>query len=450
MWPAAVLVEARTPALRHSAGMARCRANWSEPDAAAALACLILDEEKGNPHRQHPLPRPLYSDSIASFLHFDDPVPNQLYVIGGRNRDHGPLDTVEMFDTWNGCWVQCPSMSARRAGCAAAVLRDQRILCMGGYDVNGIVQGLLATCEAFDPIQEAWDASVADMERARWGHGCAAMDGLVYVVGGCSLQPGAPPEETFMETLRSCEVYDPGANTWRPTADLQFARAGSRVVAIGTKYLAAVGGCDDVFGRAQTLSSVELFDITACRWTLLDVHLTTPRTTAAVASVEGRGILVIGGAPSLSTSEVCRLRVPADTGEVGGEQTSALAEPEATGALPALHVGDISEGRMGCQAAVLQLPAPGANYPLCSRTCVVVVGGENGEEELEQADVRQFDSVLVYDAEECVWLPGEVVPPMLAPRTAMAVCVGCGYVRGYPSRGRKDASEPVVTSRGGS
>eukprot|EP00959_Pyramimonas_sp_CCMP1952_P060371 1261375-Pyramimonas_sp.AAC.1 len=69
-----------------------------------------------------------------------------------------------MFDTWNGCWVQCPSMSARRAGCAAAVLRDQRILCMGGYDVNGIVQGLLATCEAFDPIQEAWDASVADME----------------------------------------------------------------------------------------------------------------------------------------------------------------------------------------------------------------------------------------------------------------------------------------------
>jgi len=411
---------------------------WSEPDAADALACLILDDEKGNPHRPHPLQRPLYSVSIASFLRFDEPLPNQLYVIGGRNRDQGPLDTVEMFDTWNGCWMQCPSMSARRAGCAAAALPDERILCAGGYGVNGIVQGILATCEAFDPTLEAWDANVEDMERARWGHGCATIDGLVYVVGGCSLQPGAPPEEAFMETLRSCEVYDP--------------RAGSRVVAIGTKYLAAVGGCDDVFGHALTLSCVELFDIVACRWTLLDVRLTTPRTTAAVASMEDRGILVIGGAPSLSTSEVCRPHVTPGA-DMGGGETGAFAEREAADVpgrrLPTLHVGNISEGRMGCQAAVLQLPAPGANYPLCSRTCVLVVGGENGEEESMEADVRQFDSVLVYDAEECVWVPEEIVPPMLAPRTAMAVCVGRGNVRGYPSRARKEATEPAVASRGG-
>jgi hypothetical protein len=331
-------------------------------------------------------------------------------------------------------------------------LPDERILCVGGYDVNGIVEGLMATGEAFDPTQQVWDASVADMGRARWGHGCATIDGLVYVVGGCSLQPGAPPEEAFMETLRSCEVYDPKANTWRPSADLHVARAGSRVVAIGTKYLAAVGGCDDVFGRALTLDSVELFDIVACRWTLLDVQLTTPRTTAAVASMEDRGILVIGGAPSLSTSEVCHLHVPPGA-DVGIGETGAPAEPEAADApgrrLPALDVGNISEGRMGCQAAVLQLPAPGANYPLCSRTCVLVVGGENGEEDLEQADVRQFDSVLAYDAEECMWLPEETVPPMLAPRTAMAVCVGRGHVRGYPSRERKEAPEAVVTSRGG-
>ncbi|CAK0803662.1 unnamed protein product, partial [Prorocentrum cordatum] len=44
------------------------------------------------------------------------------------------------------------------------------------------------------------------------------------------------------------------------------------------------------------------------------------------------------------------------------------AADDAGGSPGDLRVGSISEGRMGCQAAVLQLPAPGANYPLCTRT----------------------------------------------------------------------------------
>ncbi|CAE8647449.1 unnamed protein product, partial [Polarella glacialis] len=114
----------------------------------------------------------------------------------------------------------------------------------------------------------------------------------------------APARESFMETLRSCEVYDPASNTWAPCADLQMARAGSRVVAINDYCLAAVGGCDDVFGRAEMLPTVEVFDVTTGRWSLLDVQLSAPRTTAAVAALEDSRILVVGGAPSLSSAEV--------------------------------------------------------------------------------------------------------------------------------------------------
>jgi len=301
---------------------------------------------------------------------------------------------------------------------------------MGGYDVNGIVQGLLATCEAFDPIQEAWDASVADMERARWGHGCAAMDGLVYVVGGCSLQPGAPPEETFMETLRSCEVYDPGANTWRPTADLQFARAGSRVVAIGTKYLAAVGGCDDVFGRAEMLASVEVYDTRTSAWSMLQEQLSVPRTTAAAAALDEHRIIVMGGAPSLSSVEI--FDVP---GTSKGGEAAAATQPSSSSRGGCKDLGDMTEGRMGCQAVLMKLPADGQDYPLCTRPCVVVVGGENGEEDLddEQATARQFDSVLVYDLEESHWRPERSFPPIPTPRTAMTLCVASGQVRGHVS-----------------
>jgi hypothetical protein len=62
---------------------------------------------------------------------------------------------------------------------------------------------------------------------------------------------------------------------------------------------------------------------------------------------------------------------------------------------------------------------------------VLVVGGEedqgDGWEDLEETPpTRQFSSVLVYDAVECVWRPEGAFPSMPTPRTAMALCVGLG------------------------
>eukprot|EP00931_Biecheleriopsis_adriatica_P006968 TRINITY_DN10830_c0_g1_i1.p1 TRINITY_DN10830_c0_g1~~TRINITY_DN10830_c0_g1_i1.p1 ORF type:complete len:408 (-),score=60.23 TRINITY_DN10830_c0_g1_i1:44-1267(-) len=397
--------------------MRTCRIEWSDPGAERALLWLAIDDLKGNSKRR--LPQAVYA-LVASFLQFDAPLPNQLYVVGGRNQQDGPLDSVEMFDTWHGCWVPCPPMSVKRAGCGAAELPDRRILCVGGYDADGIVRGLLSSCEVFDPLTQLWSSDIAPLAHARWGHGCATLGGLVYTVGGCSLRPGAPAREPFMATLRSCEVYDPVSNVWSPCADLQMPRAGSRVVALTEHRLAAVGGCDDVFGRAEMLPTVEVYDATTCRWSLLDVQLSAPRTTAAVAALEDRRVLVIGGAPSLSSAEVFHM-------------------PDADGVTPeghsdVLRLPDISEGRMGCQAVAMQLPPPDGRYPLCSQSCVLVVGGENGEEDWEgaQAPVRQFSSVLLYDTKECEWRPEPCFPSMLLPRTAMAVCVGHGRIQSPP------------------
>merc|ERR1711972_367530 len=91
---------------------------------------------------------------------------------------------------------------------------------------------------------------------------------------------------------------------WTPSADLHVARAGARVVTLGDQYLAAVGGCDDVFGRAELLASLEIFDVNVGSWALLSSQLSTPRTTAAVAAIDGERILVVGGAPSLSSAEL--------------------------------------------------------------------------------------------------------------------------------------------------
>jgi hypothetical protein len=226
-----------------------------------------------------------------------------------------------------------------------------------------------------------------------------------------------------METLRSCEVYDPELNSWSLCAPLQIARSGSRVVALDERYLAAIGGCDDVFGRAETQPTVEIFDIRSGHWSLLAGRLTHPRTTAAAAAIDSRQLLVVGGAPSLSSAEIYRVEIPERTSE-------RFSEEEQPNEDVTRAVVDMRDGRMGCQAALISLPAAGSSYPLSLRKSVVIVGGERCDEGGgDWPRVKQFSNVPVFDVETGEWREDSPVPPMAAQRTAVALCVGTGRVR---------------------
>lgn len=378
----------------------------------------------GSCRRRPPLPPALYCEHVAPFLRFDAPLPNMLYVFGGRNRRSGPVDTAEMLDTWHGVWVPCPPMPRRRAGSAAAALPDGRLLVVGGYDERGIVDGLLSNCDLYDPFREQWvPGGAAPLLRARWGHGCAAMGGKVYAVGGCSLKVDARPQEAFMETLRSCEVYDPKANKWDACSSLEVPRSGSRVVTLGEHLIAAVGGCDDVFGRAETQATIEVYSTDTGRWSLLERRLTLPRTSAGVAVVGDHCLFVAGGAPSQSSVEFCHMVGSSDCCEEG---------PDAAEDKGRSVVADMPEARMGCQAAVLPLPCRVSPGPQDSRRCLVVVGGERCDQSTSGLHplprVKQLSSVAVYDLEARSWCEASAVPPMAVPRTTMALCLGVGRV----------------------
>jgi len=405
----------------------RAKHQWTEPGTLEKLSLLALDDRK-NP-RHYSLPQLIYSEMIAPFLRFEGPVSDQLYVLGGRDHNQDPLDVVELFDSWNGRWVTCPPMTVRRAGCAAAALPDGRLLVVGGYDERGIVRGVLGSCEVFDPSLQAWSSACAGLLRPRWGHGCAVLGNLVYAVGGCALLPGSVTGEELMETLKTCEVYDVASNKWSTSTSLNVARAGARVVTIAGGKMAAVGGCDDVFGRAEMLASVEIFSEQTGMWSLLDTRLGVARTTAAAVALDSSRILVMGGAPSLASAEVYNMPQIIQNEQPGGCRPGS---PTSSGSHP---IGDMAEGRMGCQAVVMKLPAAGRNFPACTRQCVVVVGGENGDEDFDDegmALARQFSTVLVYEAEEGKWRPTDAFPPLPTPRTAMALCVAPGLVAGYP------------------
>eukprot|EP00932_Pfiesteria_piscicida_P022570 SRR837773.9320.p1 GENE.SRR837773.9320~~SRR837773.9320.p1 ORF type:complete len:206 (+),score=59.79 SRR837773.9320:41-619(+) len=190
--------------------------------------------------------------------------------------------------------------------------------------------------------------------------------------------------------------------------------------------MAAIGGCDDVFGRAETQPTVELFDAETGRWTLLPQRLTQARTTAAAVAVRGQEVLIVGGAPALASAELYRVTPPT---ALEAEVAAAAAATAAADARPS--VPDMPEGRMGCQAALVDLPAPGAAFPRTTRPSVVIVGGERCDEyDDEMPRIKQFKGVPVLDVATGTWREDAPIPDMTAARTAVALCVGLGHAVG--------------------
>lgn len=230
-----------------------------------------------------------------------------------------------------------------------------------------------------------------------------------------------------MQTLQSCEVYIPEENRWEERAPLQVGRSGLRLVAVEGRFLVAVGGCDDVFGRAETLPTVEIYDPQQNQWKVLDVKLQQPRTTAGVTSIGGNKLFVAGGAPGLASVEIYQAELPPE----GGTDCSNHSVQRTEDALDAqlrvnTTIRDMAEGRLGCQAATVALPGVGMSYPLSLSPSVIVVGGERCGRYWAQN--HQFASVRVFDVASQTWRDQESppVPPLPSPRTALALCVGVG------------------------
>ena len=264
------------------------------------------------------------------------------------------------------------------------------------------------------------------MSRARCGHGCATLGNLVYAVGGSSVQLGLRRgRAACMETLQGVEAYDAATGCWAPCAQLRVPRSGARLAALDDRHLAAIGGSNDGVGPySEMLTSVEIFDSQVGHWALLGRTLSVGRSTAGVAAIGGEEVLVIGGWPGLASAEVYRVPLEEKKEEATTSASAAAAAPQAgngayskDGHPDAGHgqpgqermpIQQLTDGRWDCQAVTMMLPAPGHDFPLCTRKCVVVVGGVT---ECAIWGGRACSSVLLYDVETDTWWVNHAFPP---------------------------------------
>jgi N-acetylneuraminic acid mutarotase len=268
------------------------------------------------------------------------------------------LASAEAYDPVSGTWSPLAALHTARAGHSATVLPDGRVLVAGGTGARGSTgTTALASTEVFDPATGAWTAA-APMTETRTGHQAVLLrDGRVLVIGG-TVATGGPPA-----ALAYCELFDPAAGSWTPTGDLGTGRTGHQATLLPDGTVLVTGG--DAVGRrpdgrydARSLDTAERYNPATGTWTAA-ARMPGPRTRHRGILLRTGQVLLTGGTSGPTFTAGYRTAVTYDPGADSWTGTGALARGRW-----AYAVAELSDGRIvvagGIAAGGLAAAGPGA------------------------------------------------------------------------------------------
>ena len=152
-----------------------------------------------------------------------------------------------------GAFVRTGSMTTQRDAPSATLLPDGRVLIAGGSR-DGSTSALLASAELYDPASGTFSPT-GSMATARLGHIATLLrDGRILIVGGTGGSAPGP--------VSSAEVYDPHTGTFSLTGSLTMARFWPTVTLLPDGHVLITGGypSSDLGSAAVPLATAELYD----------------------------------------------------------------------------------------------------------------------------------------------------------------------------------------------
>ena len=205
----------------------------SSQDAHAVVEAYDLTENTWIKCADMPTPR----NRLAAVA-----IAGKIYAIGGMNDDRD-TSIVEVYDPRDDSWERMADMPTPRHGHSAVAVNGS-ILVVGGFRLTDILTPL-STVEEYDPATDRWTRK-ADMPTPRGFLGVAVAKGQVYALAG--LVRGDPP----------IERYDPRTDVWQRLGAMP---EGIRIrfgIAAVDNMIYVVGGEDR--GDRQTPVSVLRYD----------------------------------------------------------------------------------------------------------------------------------------------------------------------------------------------
>jgi N-acetylneuraminic acid mutarotase len=182
-------------------------------------------------------------------------VGGKCYVIGGGSVPFQPtLTTVAEYDPQTNSWRSRAPLPAGRSS-AGSVAVNGKIYVIGGGDTLWWSTKPLSPVAIYDPATDKWSQG-ADMPTPRSGLAVAAIDGLIYTVGGSDYDAGLTSDD-------SVEVYDPRTDQWTTRSDLPVKRTYMKAGVVDGQLYAFGGMVDD---GDTTSAAVYRYDPASDQW----------------------------------------------------------------------------------------------------------------------------------------------------------------------------------------
>ena len=226
----------------------------------------------------------------------------RVLVVGGADLMDGidNLATAEIYDPLTGKFTRTGSMAHGRANHTATLLADGRVLITGGYGGGTLP---LATAEIYDPAAGTF-TTTGSMTVARMNHTATMLiGGSVLITGGV---------EADSHVLSSAEIYDPTSGTFRAISSMTTQREWQTATTLGDDRVLIAGGVGA--DQKTALSSAETYDPRTGKFTATGSMKTARYSHTATLLIYGQ--VVVAGGQGTNSLEVYW----PDTGQFGNAQ----------------------------------------------------------------------------------------------------------------------------------
>ena len=229
----------------------------------------------------------------------------RVLIVGGNTDFSGPTTTLpsntEIYDPSRGTFSTAANLITPRAAHTATMLQNGKVLITGGENA----QGALSSAELYDPAANSFSAT-GTMTAPRTGHTATLLvDGRVLITGGASSSAfprGAISNGNIQSTA---ELYDPATGQFSPVSNMHAPRIAHSSTLLPDGRVLITGGFEvwssDLVPSAGleyvgyvSLNSAELYDPKSETFTSIGA-MGTPRLWHTATSLSDGSVLIVGG-----------------------------------------------------------------------------------------------------------------------------------------------------------
>ena len=228
---------------------------------------------------------------------------------GTSSTSGNPVNTCEIYNPATNTFTATGRMGSKRAGHAATLLNDGRVLVAAGTselaDVLKAINGMMNTCEIYNPTTGTWSNAASIKEKVIGPSLTTLANGKVLVCGGAKVTRGFLNIPVSVDSVTKSQLYTVTSNSWANTGSMKQHRSvhGLNTLLLKDGRVLVTGGVvvkiallppPNNFAGATSTNKCEYYNPTTGTWVLLPA-MAQPRFSHTANEMGNGRVLVCGG-----------------------------------------------------------------------------------------------------------------------------------------------------------